>query len=231
MLKSIPMKQDSLHLLNDILLAIEHLKIDLKPAPKTFVEQYGIIIGASLAILGSLIIFCLNLMKDNRNQEKERNKQFNDLRRAIYGDAIKYQSSFVKHVRQYYRHKIHLLYLYRRLKIETSEEGKEKIQESIDDFREKMNEQNQLFLEEYKNYISALGQYKFIKEGNTEIKSHIDKFLSGIKIDVNPDFKSLNTKAELDAHRKSELEKMFQTWWTDIKTPTENAIEHILKNT
>ena len=139
-IKTLDMKQDSLHLLNDILTAVEHLKIDLKPAPKTFVEQYGIIIGASLAILGSLIIFSLNLLKDNRNQERERNKQFNDLRRTIYGDAIKYQSSFVKHVRQYYRHKIHLLYLYRRHKIEITEEGKEKIQESIDEFREKMNE-------------------------------------------------------------------------------------------
>lgn len=225
------MKQDSLHLLNDILTAIEHLKTDLKPAPKTFVEQYGIIIGASLAIMGSLIIFWLNVLRDDRNREKERIKLFNDLRRTIYGDAIKYQSSFVKHVRQYYRHKIHLLYLYRKYKIETDEESKTKIQESIDEFREKMNEQNQLFLEEYKNYISALGQYRFIKEGNSEITVHIDKFANGIKIDIDSDFKSLNTKAELDEYRKTELEKMFKTWWTEIKTPTENAIEHILKNT
>ena len=88
-----------------------------------------------------------------------------------------------------------------------------------------------MFLEEYKNYLAALAQYKFIKEGNTEITAHMDKFLSGMKIDIESDFKSLNTKAELDTYRKSELEKMFQTWWADIKTPTENAIEHILKNT
>lgn len=225
------MKQDSLQLLNDILTAVQDLKTNLKPAPKTIVEQYGVIIGASLAIMGSLIIFWLNILKDDRNREKERIKLFNDLRRTIYGDAIKYQSSFVKHVRQYYRHKIHLLYLYRLQKIETDEESKAGIQDSIEEFREKMNEQNQLFLEEFKNYLSALGQYKFIKEGNTEISSHMDKFLSGIKIDIESDFKSLNTKAELSSHRKSELEKMFQTWSTDIKAPTENAIEHILKNT
>ena len=224
------MKQDSLQLLNDVLNAVEHLKVDLKPVPKTFVEQYGVIIGASFALLGSLIIFCLNLWKDNRNDQKESSKSYNDLRRNIYSDAIKYQSSFINHVRQYYRHKIHLLYLYRLYKLETDDDKKAKTQDAIDEFREKMNEQNQLFLEEYKNYLSALGQYKFIKEGNTEITAHLDKLLGGTKIDLTTDFRSLNTKAELDAHRKSELAKLIETWNTEIKMPTEKAIEHILKN-
>lgn len=223
------MKSDTLQHINDIYLAIEQLRSQVKPLEKTFVEKYGVIIGASLAVAGTIITFFLNRWKEISIKKKDELKKENSIKRKLYADALKYQSSYTKHIRAYYRHKIQVNFLVGKLRIATDEDAKQKMRESITEFKENMGEQNQLFLDEFKNYMAILGEYKFLKNGNTLINEHITSLSNGIGF-RQESVDELTTRQQLEDYRTAQIANLNAYWETSVKNPSLIAIEHILHN-
>ena len=241
------MKQDTLHTINeiynalkhlklsqsnnqDVLNAIEHLKTDLKPIPKTTVETWGVLIGAAIGILGGVITFLLTALKEYHVKKKE-------TRSKLYGELMGSRSNMIENIRQ---KEVSLIYSYYHIAV--AEITPLKLGEEAGEIEMNLNlsgdsiKEVGIYADEYKKemkeYEARIGQYIYLKKGKTQIKVLHDKFLQDIRsIDYEDRFKNLGSKEEIDAVKKEVFEEFDTTiYYGLICQDSQAVIDCVLNN-
>jgi hypothetical protein len=77
--------------------------------------------------------------------------------------------------------------------------------------------------------MAILGEYKFLKNGNTLINEHITSLSNGISFRPES-VDELTTKQQLEDYRNAQIASLNAYWETSVKNPSLIAIEHILHN-
>lgn len=227
----------------DILNAIKTLKTELKPEPKSDVEKYGVIWGAVIGIVSAGITSLLNHLfsKSREKKQKEKELEFKqidisekrqEILMNIYAEAHRFQSSFIRVTRSYYRLRIRHSFLQARIRILTPQQQaqRQEYTEQLELIKTSIGERNNGILEELKHLTAELAKYKFLKNGGTEVTPILDEISKGINFNI-ADFSYLTTAPEMDALYYAEKRRFLNYWRTDIKIRTETALSHVLANT
>lgn len=229
-----PHLKDSLHLLNNILTAVEHLKIDLKPEPKSTIEKYGYIIaaclGASIAIIGGIVTFKLNEWKDKKIRKEENAKEDKAIRHKIFAEVKEVTEEFNNAVIQ--RDLALLKILYQRGEIALTFREEDSFIKNIDVGLDEIDYEaiNKNLSEKKKLYFDKLSNYIFHKEAQTEVLKLQTRILTKGLCFKQENFEGLSDKKKLDEFLEFQKKEIHNFWTQEISLPTNQILTYIMQN-